>query len=271
MLRRRPCALAISTARSTAPRAPLTTAWPGALSLPTSQTPSAAASAAIASTAARSRPSTAAMAPSPTGTAACMAWPRSRSRRAASPIERLPAAASAEYSPSEWPATNRQSSATVPAARALERAQRRDRGRHQGGLGVLGQAQPLVGPFEDQAAQRLAQRRVDLLEHRSGRRHRGEQGLAHADRLRALAREDQCCVHATPPKFRAALLSACAGPVKAQIPRGGPAAPRWNLALAVHRFFCIVRPVLGSSRSADRDRRAASTRVSRPSVCAFFA
>ena len=47
----------------------------------------------------------AAIAPSPTGTAACMALPRMRSSRAVSASENVPAAASAEYSPSEWPAT----------------------------------------------------------------------------------------------------------------------------------------------------------------------
>ena len=64
-----------------------------------------AASAATASTVATSAPRMAAMAPSPAGTASCMAWPRSRSRRAASPIRSAPAAARAEYSPRLWPAT----------------------------------------------------------------------------------------------------------------------------------------------------------------------
>ena len=45
------------------------------------------------------------MAPSPTGTACCMAWPRRRSNRAVSARSRLPTAVSAEYSPMEWPAT----------------------------------------------------------------------------------------------------------------------------------------------------------------------
>ena len=45
------------------------------------------------------------MAPTPTGTASCIARPRIRRSRAASVTLRLPAAASAEYSPSEWPAT----------------------------------------------------------------------------------------------------------------------------------------------------------------------
>src|SRR5581483_2909568 len=52
---------------------------------------------------------TAAMAPVPTGTACCIARPRVRRSRAASLSEKAPAAASAEYSPSEWPATNRAS------------------------------------------------------------------------------------------------------------------------------------------------------------------
>jgi hypothetical protein len=52
------------------------------------------------------RPSKAAIAPSPTGTAFCMALPRMRRRRALSLMVSAPAAASAEYSPSEWPATN---------------------------------------------------------------------------------------------------------------------------------------------------------------------
>jgi hypothetical protein len=46
------------------------------------------------------------MAPSPAGTAACIASPRSRSSRAASATVNEPTAASAEYSPSECPATN---------------------------------------------------------------------------------------------------------------------------------------------------------------------
>ncbi len=56
------------------------------------------------------------MAPAPTGTAFCMAKPRVRSRRAASEIERLPAEASAEYSPSECPATKAASRRTEKPA-----------------------------------------------------------------------------------------------------------------------------------------------------------
>jgi hypothetical protein len=130
-----PRSRASATARSTAPRWPETTTWAGSLSLAASQTPPApvspdpvspdpsppaAASAAIASTAARSRPRIAAIAPSPTGTAACIASPRSRSRRAASGTVRLPAAQRAEYSPSEWPATK--SGAASPSASSARKA-----------------------------------------------------------------------------------------------------------------------------------------------------
>ncbi len=56
------------------------------------------------------------MAPAPTGTAFCIARPRVRSRRAVSLTLRLPAAASAEYSPSEWPATKAASRPTEKPA-----------------------------------------------------------------------------------------------------------------------------------------------------------
>ena len=62
------------------------------------------------------------MTPTPTGTAFCIARPRVRSSRAASEIDRLPAAASAEYSPSEWPATNAASRASeMPASASSTR------------------------------------------------------------------------------------------------------------------------------------------------------
>src|SRR5271170_6334531 len=70
----------------------------------------------MAETSSKSSPRIAAMAPSPTGTAFCMAWPRIRSSRAASSIVSAPAAQSAEYSPSEWPAMNAASRATTSPA-----------------------------------------------------------------------------------------------------------------------------------------------------------
>ena len=106
MARLAPLLLAISTARSTAALSPDTTTWPAPLSLAAWQTWPCAASAATAAAASNSSPSSAAMAPTPTGTAFCMACPRVRNSRAVSATVKAPAAASAEYSPSEWPATN---------------------------------------------------------------------------------------------------------------------------------------------------------------------
>ena len=124
MLRLAPRSAAISTARSTASREPLITTCPGALSLAAVHTPPASSATARAS--ATSNPSSAAIAPSPTGTASCMARPRIFTSRAASARAKVPAAASAEYSPSECPATNRQALAmsTLPSSVRTRRAAR---------------------------------------------------------------------------------------------------------------------------------------------------
>ena len=50
-------------------------------------------------------PSTAAIAPTPTGTASCMACARKRTSGVACASVNMPAATMAEYSPSECPAT----------------------------------------------------------------------------------------------------------------------------------------------------------------------
>ncbi len=102
---REPFALASAIARATAFSWPETTTCPGALSLATSQTWSCAASAATAATVSRSRPISTAIAPTPTGTAACIACPRARSSRAVSASVSTPAAQSALYSPRLCPAT----------------------------------------------------------------------------------------------------------------------------------------------------------------------
>ncbi|MNY20563.1 hypothetical protein D3C86_1540490 [compost metagenome] len=105
MARLAPFSEAIAAAFSTAALPPEITSWPPPLSLAIWQTPRMPASSQIADTASCSSPMIAAIAPSPTGTAACMALPRIRRRRAVSATEKVPAAQSAEYSPSEWPAT----------------------------------------------------------------------------------------------------------------------------------------------------------------------
>ena len=109
-----PFALAISMARSIAPLWPESTTCPPPLSFATSQTSFWAASRAISAASSHSAPISAHIAPRPTGTAACMASPRMRSSFAVSEIVSEPAAASAEYSPSECPATK---SAALPRSR----------------------------------------------------------------------------------------------------------------------------------------------------------
>ncbi len=100
-----PFALAISQAFSTAALAPAITTCAGALKLTASTTPAAAASAQTARTVSSSRPRIAAIPPSPTGTAFCIAWARNRTSGTASRKASAPAATSAVYSPRLWPAT----------------------------------------------------------------------------------------------------------------------------------------------------------------------
>jgi hypothetical protein len=78
---------------------------------------SRAARAQPASTAAASSPRIAAIAPTPTGTASCIAWARKRTSGKASARLIDPATTSAVYSPSEWPATT-EGAACVSASHA---------------------------------------------------------------------------------------------------------------------------------------------------------
>ena len=138
-----------------------------------------------------SAPSSAAMAPSPAGTAFCMAWPRSFSSRAASATEKAPAAASAVVFAERVAGDDDGLLAQGEAALLLQHAQHGERVRHQRGLGVLGQRQLLAGPFEHQLGELLLQGLVDLLEHLAGGGEGGGEVAAHADGLAALAREDE--------------------------------------------------------------------------------
>ena len=102
---RAPRSRARATARSIAPLWPASTVCAGPFRLATAQTSSAvAASEATPAMASGSMPMIAAMAPTPTGTASCMSWPRRRTRRRASANPKAPAATSAEYSPRLCPA-----------------------------------------------------------------------------------------------------------------------------------------------------------------------
>ena len=107
-----PCALSTSQALSTAALLPAITVCIGSLKFTASTTSAlpgpkpAVTSAQPAFTFSASMPRTAAIAPTPTGTACCIAWARKRTSGAACASVSTPEATSAEYSPSEWPATS---------------------------------------------------------------------------------------------------------------------------------------------------------------------
>ena len=122
-----PWSLASAMARSIASAWPEITTCVGSLSLAISQTSRVFAGVMAAASASAvalwiSAPSSAAIAPIPTGIASCMASPRSLSRRAVSPRVKALIAHSAVYSPSEWPATQAAFSASsTPNSRSSTR------------------------------------------------------------------------------------------------------------------------------------------------------
>ena len=138
------------------------------------------------------------MAPMPTGTACCMARPRMRTSRTASARRSAPAATSAEYSPSEWPATNCASRARSTPGFGFQHPHRRERDRHQRRLRVLGERQLLRRPFPHDRAEPVAERGVDLIEYRAGGGKGVGQRLAHADGLTALPWKHECDRHFMP-------------------------------------------------------------------------
>src|SRR5207244_335593 len=126
-LLRPPRSLASATARSTAVLWPAMTICCSEFTLAMSTTSPLAASAHTCSTTPRPTPITAAMAPVPTGTAACMNSPRRRTTRTASASDSVPATTSAEYSPRLWPAASagfipRSAQAAAAAALAVSTA-----------------------------------------------------------------------------------------------------------------------------------------------------
>ena len=107
--------------------------------------------------------------PRPTGTAFCMASPRRRRSRAVSAMVRRRPRQSAEYSPSEWPATKAASRARSSRASASQHADRGEAHGHQGRLGVGRQGQLGLGPLEHRAESFCDEGGIDLLEHGAGR------------------------------------------------------------------------------------------------------
>ena len=106
--------------------------------------------------------------PRPTGTASCIARPRSRSSRAVSPRLIAPAAQSAEYSPSECPATKAARSMPNPSASSARSAAIEVAISAGCAFSVSVSVGDVAVP--DQRRQLLAQRVVHLVEHRPRRR-----------------------------------------------------------------------------------------------------
>ena len=184
--------LAISIARSIAPLCPEITTWPGSLSLATVHTSPCAAASAIRCASSTSAPSSAAIAPTPTGTAACIACPRSlsslavvaqveRSRRAQGRIfaEAVPGDELRRFPRSTPP------SRVSAANTAIELAM-------IAGWAFSVSLSSSSGPSRISRNRFWPERLVDLLEHVA----RGAAGFgqrrAHADRLAALPRKKEC-------------------------------------------------------------------------------
>ena len=77
----------------------------------------------------------------------------------------------------------------------FQRAQCRERYRHQGRLGIFGQGELILGPLPHHLGQRLTERLIDLGKHGARRRvGLGELG-AHADRLAPLPGKNEGNAH----------------------------------------------------------------------------
>jgi hypothetical protein len=96
-------------------------------------------------------------------------------------------------------------------------AQRRDGIRHDRRLRVLGQCQITLWPVAHDTEQMLAQRLVDFLKHMFRMAARLRQRLAHADRLAALPRKDECAHDDPLIMFAARSLTICE-PVGSPLP-----------------------------------------------------
>ena len=193
MARFAPSAFAMPSAASTAARSPETTTWPGELRFATPKTPCSPACATSSGRRASSRPMMAAIRPSRPAPDDCISWPRVRTRRTASSRSRAPAATRAVYWPIEWPAAKAGSGMSTPSCvPALPHGREvGDRGGEEGGLGVLGAVQVLLGALPGEAADGLAEGGVGGGEDGGGRGRGLGEGAAHADELAALAGKDE--------------------------------------------------------------------------------
>ena len=110
------------------------------------------------------------MAPAPTGTAFCMAWPRMRSSRAVSAMREGAGGGQRRIFAERMAGDERRVAREIEAGLGLQHAQGRERHRHQRRLGVLGQRQRVGRALPHERGELLAERRVDLVEHGARRR-----------------------------------------------------------------------------------------------------
>src|SRR5579875_650511 len=192
------------------------TTCPGALSLATTQTSSppvslVAASAASARAASTSSPISAAIAPSPTGTACCIAWPRrigERQRVCRGECGVLAERMSCDIT---------EVAAKLETALRLDDAQRRHADGQQRRLGIFGQRQIAFRAFKHQARQMLRQRVVDLLEEIARIGKGLGEAFAHAHRLRPLTRKYESAFHT-----ERVLYFCCCRPLRRETERRTP-------------------------------------------------
>ena len=115
---------------------------------------------------------------------------------AVSLMERAPAAAKAEYSPSEWPATHCTSRArSMPAS--FKNAQHRQRDSHQRRLCVLSQRQCFGRSLPHHGGKPLVQCHIHFVEYCPRRRKCLRKRLSHPDGLAPLARKHESSRHRT--------------------------------------------------------------------------
>src|SRR6478672_10229817 len=111
----------------------------------------------------------------------------------------------------------------IEACLALEHPHRRKRYRHQRGLGILRQGEPLRRSVPHDGAQLVAERLVHLVEHLACCREGLGERLPHADGLTALPRKNECDGHAYPSENMAVYASSVGRPVKLEkkVPKAG--------------------------------------------------
>ena len=118
---------------------------------------------------------------------------------AASPTLNDPAAASAEYSPSEWPATKLASRARSSPASASSTRTTARLAASKAGCAFAVKVSSSCGPSNISKDNFCRERLVDLGQNRAGLRKCLRQGLAHADGLRSLPGKDVSSRHALCP------------------------------------------------------------------------